>query len=178
MAEHVIFSGTIVCTEVDKEKGIAHFFPMADQMQSAKDMLEAPLNKFSEGERPGYMYSWKGITGATAWSSDTSEILRQITGVDWKDNIAEDDIENSLARAAVRKTLGEDALENLFCYDDQPVVEGGDSFHLIYLHRNGMAAIVDASSEDALGIAILVPGISGPVIRTVDISLPSMSGAA
>jgi len=150
--------------------------------RSAKDMLEAPLNKFPEGERQGYMVSQQGIFGRAAWVYDISEILRQITGIIWKDNIAEDDIENSLARAAVRETLGEDALENVVCYDDQPVVEGGDTFHLIYLHRNGMAAIVDASgdasSHDALGIAILVPGISGPVIRTVDISLPSMSGAA
>jgi len=138
--------------------------------RSAKDMLEAPLNKFPEGERQGYMVSQQGIFGRAAWVYDISEILRQITGI------------NSLARAAVRETLGEDALENVVCYDDQPVVEGGDTFHLIYLHRNGMAAIVDASgdasSHDALGIAILVPGISGPVIRTVDISLPSMSGAA
>ena len=34
MAEHVIFSGTIVCTQVDKKNGIAHFVPMAHQMQN------------------------------------------------------------------------------------------------------------------------------------------------
>lgn len=140
-------------------------------MPTAAAMIDAPLTKLREGDRAGYMRQWHTRTGNVRSEYDELAMLHQITGFDWDNQLADLREDDALARDAVRVTLGEDRLERFHSSDDDASVydEACDHTHTVFVHRSGIAAVMDVRDEDTLTLAILVPGAEGPVTRTVDL---------
>jgi hypothetical protein len=140
-------------------------------MPMAGAMTTAPLTKLRDGDKAGYMRQWHTRTGNVKTEYDEIEMLRQVTGFDWQGQVADLSENGDIARDAVRRTLGEDALGRMAISDEDADVydENCDPTHYVLVHRSGIVAVIDARDEETIAFAILVPGMEGPVVRTVDV---------
>jgi len=140
-------------------------------MPTAEAMTTAALTKLRDGDKAGYMRQWHTRTGNVKTEYDELEMLRQVTGFDWQDQLADLSENGDIARDAVKRTLGEDALGRMAISDEDADVydDDCDPTHYVLVHRSGIAAVIDARDDDTVAFALLVPGIEGPVVRTVDV---------
>lgn len=139
-------------------------------MPTAEAMINAPLYKLSSHQGTGYMSQWHTRTGWVDCEHDELEILRQITGFDWRHQTLDLTKHAALAYDAVRRTLTEKRQKQLEINEQDAIVydRNCSATHTVYVHRSGIAAIIDIRNDnDTLALAILVPGLEGPVTRTV-----------
>ena len=134
-------------------------------------MMEAPLTKLREGDRAGYMRQWHTRTGNLQTEYEELEMLRQVTGFDWENQLADLDEDDTIVSAAVTNMLREDKVSRMSINDDTAFIYdvNCDPTHTIFVHRSGMTAILETTNEEASAITILLPGTTDPVTRLVDV---------